>query len=142
MSLEQNKAVVKRIYTEANDGQQYGVLDELCAPDLLIHDPLAGDQRGIEAFKGLLMYFRQAFPEQRTELHQLVADGDYVSVLHTHHAFNGGSFNGMPPTNRQVTVLGNELFRFQAGKIVEFWRFDADLSLLIQLGVLPAPALA
>ena len=142
MSLEQNKAIVKRIYTEVNDGQQYGVLDDICGPDIVIHDPLVGEARGIEAYRGLFAFFRQAFPQQNTELRQFIAEGDYVALLHTHHATNGGSFNGMPPTGRTVHVPGIELFRLQDGKIAEFWRMDADLSLMMQLGAIPAPAAA
>lgn len=137
MLLEDHKAVVTRIYTEVNDGQQYDVLDDICRPDVVIHDPLAGEMQGIEAFKGLFAFFRQAFPEQRTELSHFVAEGDLVALLHTHHATNGGSFNGMPPTGRQIAVPGVELFRFREGKIAEFWRFDADLSLMMQLGAGP-----
>ncbi|HLF28300.1 MAG TPA: ester cyclase [Anaerolineae bacterium] len=139
MSLERNKAVVTRFYTEANDAQRYAVLDEICRPDVIIHDPLAGEQRGVEAFKGLLAFFRQGFPEQKTELQQFVAEGDYVTLLHIHHAVNSGPFNGMPPTGRTVVVPGNELFRLENGKIAEFWRFDADLNLMMQLGAIPAP---
>ena len=46
---------------------------------------------------------------------------------------------GMPPTGKTVIVNGLELFRLHDGKIVEFWRKDDDVSLLIQLGMLPAP---
>ena len=140
MSLEHNKAIVTRIYTEVNDAQKYDVLDEICQRDIIIHDPLAGDTQGLEAFKGLFAFFRQGFPEQRTELRQFVAEGDYVAVLHTHHARNGGSFNGIPATGRQVVVPGVELFRLKDGKIAEFWRFDADLSLMMQLGAIPVGA--
>ncbi len=36
-----------------------------------------------------------------------------------------------------VLVLDVELFRFRDDKIAEFWRFDADIALLAQLGMLP-----
>jgi predicted ester cyclase len=140
MSLETNKATVTRIYTEVNDAQRYDVLDEICTADIIIHDPVAGELRGLEAFKGVFAFFRQAFPEQRSELLQYLAEGDYVALLHIHHAVNNGSFNGRPPTGRTVVVPGVELFRFERGKIAEFWRFDADLSLMMQLGALPVPA--
>lgn len=140
MSLEHNKAVVTRIYTEVNDDQQYDVLDEICHPDIIIHDPLAGDMQGLEAYKGLFAFFRQGFSPQRTDLHQFVAEGDFVALLHTHNAVHSGSFNGIPATQREIAVPGVELFRLREGKIAEFWRFDADLSLMMQLGAVPAAA--
>jgi steroid delta-isomerase-like uncharacterized protein len=142
MSAEQNKSVVRRIYTDVNDDQRYDVLDEICRPDVIVHDPIAGDQRGIDAYRGLFAFFRQAFGEQRTDLHQFVAEGEYVALLHTHNAKSTGSFMGAPPTNAWITVPGVELFRLEDGKIAEFWRFDADAALLAQLGLLPLPQAA
>jgi predicted ester cyclase len=142
MTTEQNKAIVRRIYTDVNDGQQYEVLEELCHPNVVVHDPIAGEQCGIEAYRGLFAFFRQAFGEQRTDLHQFVAEGDFVALLHTHHAKNTGTFLGASPTNAWVTVPGVELFRLEDGKIAEFWRFDADAALMAQLGLLPLPQAA
>jgi steroid delta-isomerase-like uncharacterized protein len=142
MSVEQNKSIVRRIYTDVNDDQRYDVLDEICRPDVIVHDPIAGDQRGIDAYRGLFAFFRQAFGEQRTDLHQFVAEGEYVALLHTHNAKSTGSFMGAPPTNTWITVPGVELFRLEDGKIAEFWRFDADATLLAQLGLLPLPQAA
>lgn len=138
MTIEQHKDMARRIFTEANDGQRYAVLDEICHPDMIVHDPFSGEQRGVEAFRGLLAFFRQAFGEQRTDLQITLAEGDYVAILHTHHARSTGPFLGSPPTGAWVVVPGVELFRFSAGRIAEFWRFDADVSLLAQLGLLPA----
>ncbi len=138
MSTEQNTAVARRIFTEVNDAQHYEVLDELCHPDVVVHDPFSGEQRGIEAFRGLFAFFRQAFGEQRTDLQVTLVEGDYVAILHTHHARSTGPFLGAPPSGAWVVVPGVELFRLREGKIAEFWRFDADVSLLGQLGLLPA----
>lgn len=140
MSSEQNKAIVKRIYTEVNDAQRYELLDEIRHPEVVIHDPIAGEPRGIEAFRGLFAFFRATFGKQHTDLQQFVAEGDYVALLHTHHATHTGSFMGLSPTHKEVVVPGVELFRLHEGKIAEFWRFDADLSLLTQLGAIPQAA--
>ena len=77
--------------------------------------------------------------EPSPDLHQFVAEGDFVAVLHTHNATHTGPFMGMPPTGKSVAVLGIELYRLRDGKITEFWRLDADLSLLMQLGAVATP---
>lgn len=139
MSLEENKNTVVRLYAEANDAQRYEVLDEICAPDVQIHDPLMGNLSGIEEFKGVLAFFAQSFSEQKTDLHLLIAEGDFVAVLHTHTGVHTGAFNGVPPTGRKISVPGCEFVRLKDGKIAEFWRGDADLSLMMQIGAIPAP---
>jgi len=140
MSTEENKSTVIRLYAEANDAGRYDVLDEICAPEVCIHDPLTGDSTGVEAFKGLLAFFAQSFSDQKTDLRLFVAEGDYVALLHTHTGVNTGVFNGIPPTGRKIAVPGCDLIRLKDGKVAEFWRGDADLSLMMQIGAIPAPA--
>lgn len=139
MSGVPNKANALRLYDEVINQEHQGVIDEIFAADVTVHDPFSGTSSGIEAFKGLLGMFDAAFPHHRVRVDQVIADGDYVAVLHTHLATHAGPFMGLPPTGRSIEVNGVELFRFADGKIAEFWRKDDDVSLLAQLGILPAP---
>lgn len=133
----QNKEIVRRVYQEIFDVNDITAVDKLFAPDVRIHDPIMGDQQGIEAYRQLASFFLSAFPQETTDLNIFVAEGDYVAVLHTHHAVNTGSFMGLPPTGLTVHVPGIELYRLQNGRIVEFWRHDDDAGLMRQLGLLP-----
>src|SRR5215213_4767508 len=121
-----NKTVVARLYEEVFNQQNSQAIDRWIASDVLIHDPMMGEARGIDAYRQLAAFFLDAFPQQHTTLEAFVAEGDLVSVLHTHTATNTGSFMGLPPTGRTVVVRGIELFRIQDGKITEFWRQDDD----------------
>jgi predicted ester cyclase len=133
---EQTKAMLRRLYAEAIDGDNLELIDELCAPGMIVHDPFMGRLEGIASFKQLIQGFKTGFPGFRTELHALIVDGDQAAIHHTHFAQNTGEFLGMPPTGRSVVVEGVELIRMRDGKIVEFWRHDDDAGLLRQLGVL------
>ena len=137
MSIEANTAVVRRVYDEVINEERKPVIDEAFAPDVTIHDPFLGTQHGVESFKQLLALFDAAFPHHRVEVHQITAQGAYVSVLHTHLAHHTGPFMGLPPTNKELRVRGVELLRLDNGKIVEFWRHDDDVGLLMELGVIP-----
>jgi steroid delta-isomerase-like uncharacterized protein len=139
MSTEQNKQVVSRTYEEVINQENHAVIDEIFAPDVVVHDPITGESHGAAAFKQLLGMFDAAFPHHRVSIENMTAEGDLVYVLHTHTATHGGPFMGLPPTGRQIVVNGIELFRMRDGKIVEFWRKDDDASMLMQLGILPAP---
>lgn len=142
MASEQNKAVVRRVYDEVINQEQAAVIDELYAADVVVHDPFMGVAHGVEAFKQLLGMFDVAFPHHRVTIESIIAEGDLVSVLHTHTATHTGEFMGLPGTGRQIIVNGVELFRLRDGKIAEFWRKDDDVALLAQLGMLPAPQAA
>jgi steroid delta-isomerase-like uncharacterized protein len=141
-ATERNVAVVRRTFDEIINQEDKAVIDEVYAADLIVHDPFTGVNHGVDAMRSLLSLFDAAFPHHRVTIEAIVSQGDLVSVLHTHTATHTGAFLGMPPTGKTVVVNGVELFRLRDGKIVEFWRKDDDVSLLMQLGMLPMPQIA
>jgi steroid delta-isomerase-like uncharacterized protein len=142
MSTEQNKTIVRRVFEELINQENKAVIDQVFDADVTIHDPFSGTTQGMDAFRQLLGLFDAAFPGHRVTIDGMVAEGDYVSVLHTHTATHTGPFMGMPATGKTAVVNGIELFRLQGGRIVEFWRKDDDVSLLMQLGMMPPPPAA
>lgn len=131
--------IVRRVFDELINQENPFVIDEVFAEDAIIHDQFSGTVVGREAFRQLMAMFDTAFPHHRVTIEQVIADGDYVAVLHTHSATHTGPFMGMPPTGKTALVNGLELFRVTGQRIVEFWRKDDDISLLMQLGLFPAP---
>ena len=80
MSIEENKAIVGRWFTEFW-GKEFNpaVIDELAAPDIRfeysLHEPLRG-RDAVRAFAGK---FRAAFPDLNFwGTADLIAEGDYV----------------------------------------------------------------
>ncbi len=141
MSGDENKRVAMRLYEEVINQEAAEVIDEVFAPDVTLHDPLLNVAHGVNAFKQLLRLFDVAFPHHRVEVHQVIADGEWVSVLHTHTAEHRGKFMGLPPTGRWCVVPGIEIMRVVDGRIVEFHRHDQDIALLAQLGLVTLPVL-
>jgi steroid delta-isomerase-like uncharacterized protein len=140
MSIEQNKTIVRRVFEELINLGNKAVIDELFDSYVTIHDPFVGTNQGADAFRQLLGMFDSAFPGHRVTIDGMVAEGDQVSVLHTHTATHTGPFMGLPGTGKTIVVNGIELFRLRDGRIVEFWRKDDDVRLLMQLGILPMPS--
>lgn len=136
---ERNAVIVRRVYDEVINGEQKDVIDEIFAADVVVHDPIMGTNRGVAVFHKQLGMFDAAFPHHRVSVEEIVSQGDLVCVLHTHTATHTGPFLGKPPTGKTVVVNGIELFRLRDDKIVEFWRKDDYVSLLMQLGMLPMP---
>ena len=138
-SKASNAEIARRMFDELINQGNKAIIEELIAADATIHDPLSGVSQGRAAFAQLLAGFDTAFPHHRVEVHQIMADGEWVSVLHTHTAVHSGPFLGLPPTGRAIRVEGVEVMRIVDGKVVEFWRHDDDAGLLMQLGILPMP---
>ena len=139
MSTEENKAVVRRLFEEVVNQGNLEALDELTTDDIVTHTPVPGIMPDREGFRQFLGVFLTAFPTQHTEVHDVIAEGDRVAVRHTHHVTHGGEFMGMPPSGREATVAGIEIFRVADGRIAEMWHQDDMLSLLQQLGAIPEP---
>jgi predicted ester cyclase len=86
-----------------------------------------------------MLWLKGAFTEQRYEIHRLVEEGDTVAIFCTLHARHTGEFMGIRPTGREIAFKLVHIIRYQDGKGVEHWAVRDDLTLLRQLGVLPAP---
>jgi len=83
--------------------------------------------------------FRAGCPDLHITIDELLAEGDTVTKRWTYHATHTGDLSGMPPTGKRITMSGLELFRLANGKIEECWLGYDNLSMMQQLGVIPAP---
>jgi steroid delta-isomerase-like uncharacterized protein len=143
MSLDENKATVRRVLTEFWQQGNASVLDELLAPDCVNHEQSISEQRGKDACKqwaeGVRQANKQAFPDFDIALDDLIAEGNQVAKRWTFRGTHRGEFNGIPATGKQVTMRGITLYRLEGGKITElYWNYDI-FGLLVQIGAIPAP---
>ncbi len=140
MSTEDNKALMHRAYDALNQ-KNLAILDEVYAPDLVVHI-VSTTIQGLEAFKQGLSLFLTAFPDARFTIEDMIAEGDRVVVRYTFRGTHTGNFMGIAPTGKQVTQTGITLNRFAKGKAVELWGNVDDLGLMQQIGAIPAPGQA
>jgi steroid delta-isomerase-like uncharacterized protein len=132
-----NEAVVRRLIEEVLNRGQTGLLAELVAADHVGHDPF-GDHYGPEGMRIAVTEYRAAFPDLRVTVEDLLTAGDKVAHRFTLRGTHSGSFLGIPPTGRVVTVTGIAIDRIAGGKVAESWISLDALHLLRQLGASPA----
>lgn len=129
MSIERNKAVVRRYLDEVwNKGNIDGSAAFL-APDYRRHAGPGTDPLDIEGQRVRLHGFRAAFPDARLVIEDIIAEGDLVAFRFTMSGTHRGPFQGVAPTGRQVRVPGLDLVRLRDGLLVEHWG-GADLASL------------
>jgi predicted ester cyclase len=123
VSVEENKAIVRR-WTEEGFGRgNLTVADEMVATDFVNHNPVAGQRPGREGLKQAVAMLRGAFPDLRVEIEDMIAEGDRVA--------------GIPPTDKRVAVTRIAVFRVVDGEIAEH-RAQVDiLGPLRRLGEIP-----
>jgi len=139
MSVEQNKATVRRIFDEAINQGNLDVADELLASDYVYRSPGSPDLHGPGGFKELIAMYRGACPDVHLEIDEMIADGDTVVSRWTGHGTQLGEFMGIAPTGKPVTVTGVIVTHFRGGKAADEWELMDMLGLLQQLGAIPAP---
>lgn len=136
MSTEANKALVRRWVDEVLNARGSGA--ELIAHDFVGH--LAGfpEVEGREAYRRRGAAFFSAFPDIQFTIEDMLAEGDRVVIRYSTRATHRGEWMGVSPTGRRVTATGISIYRIASGKIVEEWDSYDNLSVMQQLGVIPA----
>ena len=138
MGAAENKAVLASFVEEVINEGKLERADDLVAIDFVELDPLPGQQQGREGLKQVISTFRTAFPDIRWVIEEMVAEGDKVFSRFTWHGTHRGEFLGVPATGRQISVMGMVVDRVVAGKMVESQILMDSLSMMRQLGVIPA----
>lgn len=141
MSTEQNKALSRQLREEF-DKRNWAVVNELFAPNVVMHfagNPEPLDREGLEQ---MLRMFYSAFPDLHHTFDDQIAEGDKVVLRLTFRGTHQGEFQGIPPTGKEIAITAIVVDRIEGGKIVEHWSNMDNLSLMQQLGVIPAPEAA
>ena len=139
MSVEENKALVRRIFDEVNK-RNFAAFDEIWAASATYHDPSLPDVRSREEYKQYVTQGVQAFPDAKMAIDVIVGEGDTTATRYSFTGTHKAEYMGIPPTGKQVKTTGMYFTRFAKGKIVESWANSDTLGLLQQLGVIPGPA--
>jgi predicted ester cyclase len=135
VSVEQNKAVNRRVIEEVINKGDIGLFDELVAPNFVEHGLPPGAQ-GTKQFLGLL---RAAFPDIHCTIEGVIGEGDYVALRLTSQGTMKGEFMGLKPSGKHAVWSSMDYVRMKDGKVAEHWGLDDTMSMLQQLGFAPMP---
>ncbi|MBV8335354.1 MAG: ester cyclase [Alphaproteobacteria bacterium] len=118
-------------------------LDQYIAPGYVRHTRQGGreggrDVIGIEDARKSIAALRTAFPDIHFTADDILVDWDKVVVRWTCTGTHRGLFRGIPPTGKHITFIDINIYRLRDGKIVERWAVEDSVSLLQQLGAMPA----
>jgi predicted ester cyclase len=120
-----------------NEGASMAPLDNLLASNF-VHDPKL--PAGTEGFKAIANMIFKAFPDVHVTLEFVMVGGDLVVERSNVRATRTGTFQGVPPTGKQVTWTENNIYRVSRGKIVEMWGCGALLCIMHQIGAIAISA--
>ncbi len=139
MSVEENKALIRRVLDMINDRELDGAF-EFYATDYVYHGPGGQELRGRDQIRDLWGGFFGAFPDLHATIDDMFAEGDSVALRWTIAGTHTGDFQGIAPTGKRIELPIAELFRIVDGVLVEAWDQYDRLHLLEQIGAVPTPA--
>ena len=112
--LETNKKTVVDFYEQAINKKDFEAASKYLGSRYTQHNPVAPD--GPEGLKGFIGFLKSKFPDSKSEIKRVFADGDYV-ILHVHAV--------REPGTRGRAII--DIFRLESGKIVEHWDVAQDV---------------
>jgi steroid delta-isomerase-like uncharacterized protein len=137
MSRE-NKAIVRRLFEEVWNERKLDVIGELISPSHALHDPnISGSQIGPDAYKQRVIWLTTAFPDLHFAIEDMVSEKDKLVVFWVISGTHKGEYEGIPPTQKKISVEGITINEIANGKILDSYVSWDALGLLRQLGHAP-----
>ena len=127
-----------RLYELLNQGDVESIGD-LVATDYVEHDPLPGQGQGREGALDRFSMITGALAPHFT-VEDVITEGDKVVVRWTNTGTHVGEFAGIPATAKPFQITGIDIYRVDEDRLLEHWHVVDQLSMLGQLGLLPAMA--
>ena len=141
MSLDDNKALVRRFIDEIFVQGRRETVDELLADDFVAHTwPSTGHPK--DDLKGAIERTSKALTDPRFTIDDMIAEGDQVAVRLTAQATQTGAFMGMPASGKTYEISEIHVFRIRDRKVTEHWHQFDQMGMMKQLGAMPGGATA
>jgi predicted SnoaL-like aldol condensation-catalyzing enzyme len=105
---EANKKIVVDFYEKAINQKDFEAASKHLGSRYTQHNPNAAD--GPEGLKAFLGFLKEKFPNAKSEIKRVFAEGDYV-ILHVHAVREPGA--------RGSAIV--DIFKLENGKVVEHW---------------------
>lgn len=137
MSEETNLSVLTRAIENFNNPENREKYFELYDPQIVLHG-YAGVEPGLTSVKQFYQALWVAFPDSSLTVEDMIARGDKVVCRFAMWATHQGQFMNVSATGKNITLPGITILRFVEGKCVERWSQADFLSVLQQIGALPA----
>ena len=143
MSADQNKAIVQRFIEELWNNRNLDVADEIFAADCVTHQLQSGSAvlavpRNPESVKSHVAEWLAGFPNLRFCVEEMIAEADQVVSRIVMQGTHAGTWLGIAPTGKEVSIRMIVIHRIVNRKIVEDWVLVESLGFFQQLGFIPA----
>lgn len=136
--IEDNKARIREFLDRVLSSGDISATGDYFHADMVEEVPFPGQGPGLAGLEETLTALRAAFPDMRWRVDEQIAEDNRVLTRFVWEGTHRGHFLGMPPTNRTVSVWGMVIDQFDGTKVKSTRILMDTMSLMQQLGALPA----
>src|SRR5688572_13287309 len=106
MTTEQNVAIVRRHIDEIINQNKEELIPEFYADDVTFYDPFTGGGtgQGLAALTEFIVATRNAFPDFRFTVEDVIADDDTVAWYGTAEGTHLGDFPGLAASGKPINI--------------------------------------
>ena len=138
-NLEANKALIRRWFEEVWNKGRADAIAEMLSEDAVVNglsDDAAKPLRGPVDFLPFHSKFREAFPEMKVVVEDVIAEGDKVAARCSVQGKHEGDSLGFKATGTTAEFDGIAIVRIRNGKFVESWNNFDFMRMFKQLGAI------
>jgi steroid delta-isomerase-like uncharacterized protein len=119
MSATQNKDTARKFVQEIFNEGKIDEAKNFVTSDIVYHG--LEEVKGLEEFRKWVSGDRESFPDLKVTILDDFAEQDKVAMRWNLKATFKKEFQGIQPTNKEITTNGVEILHFANGKIKEAW---------------------
>ena len=134
MSVENNKQIIREYIEKVVNTGNVDDIEKYISPDFYEGNKPGGQIVGIEGAKQHILGVRQTYPDLHLTIEQQIAEGDWVVTRITARGTHKGSWLGMKPTGKKVTITGINIEKVIDGRVVEHGGAANTLEALMEIG--------
>jgi steroid delta-isomerase-like uncharacterized protein len=139
MPADQFESRIRRVFDKAFNQGNFAAVEELLAPDSVVHIPAWGMPANRMGLKLFIASLRTALPDLHCTVEDEILEAGRFATHWTMRGTHQGPFLGNPPSGKPVEVQGTIFARTLDDLIVEIWILVDQFGMLQQLGIVPPP---
>jgi predicted ester cyclase len=121
MTIEKNKQVVIQFNKEFFESGNTEITKELLADNFVNHTAPPNAPTDASVMIQFITGFHKGFSNVSVQIHEVLGEGDKVSLRKTITATHTGEFTGKMPTGKKVEMNVIEIDILKDGKITDHW---------------------
>jgi steroid delta-isomerase-like uncharacterized protein len=122
------------LWYDAFNRKDASLLERILASTWIDIPGAPGQSGGPQGAKRALEGLTSAFPDLKVSIDEVLQSGDKVIVRSHITGTQAGTFMGIAPTHRQLSIQAVDIHQFKDGRIIRTWHTEDWLSGLRQLG--------